>query len=77
MYIIMNRMSTFTDSLGKDQNSTRAWKAIIRGLLSPPNPTPSKPVGGDVVLVSAPNPLCVEGLPGMPACTKLGSAKFG
>jgi hypothetical protein len=24
------------------QNSTRAWKAIMRGLLSPPSPTPSK-----------------------------------
>jgi hypothetical protein len=49
----------------------------MRGLLSPPNPTPSKPVGGEVVYVSAPNPLCVEGFPGMPACTMLGSAKFG
>ena len=28
----------------------------MRGLLSPPNPTPSKPVGGEVVYVSAPNP---------------------
>ena len=28
------------------QNSSRAWKAIMRGLLSPPSPTPSKPVGG-------------------------------
>jgi hypothetical protein len=26
------------------QNSNRDWKAIIRGLLSPPKPTPSKPV---------------------------------
>ena len=49
------------------QNSTRACKAIMRGLLSPPSPTPSKPVGGEVVYVSAPNPLCVEGFPGMPA----------
>jgi hypothetical protein len=49
------------------QNSNRAWKAIIRGLLSPPKPTPSKPVGGEVADVSAPNPLCVEGFPGMPA----------
>jgi len=30
------------------QNSSRAWTAIIRGELSPPNPTPSKPVGGEV-----------------------------
>jgi len=36
-----------------------------------------QPVGGDVVDVSAPNPLCVAGLPGMPACTTMGSAKFG
>ena len=49
----------------------------MRGLLSPPNPTPSKPVGGEVVYVSAPKPLCVEGFPGMPASTMLGSAKFG
>jgi len=49
------------------QNSSRAWNAIMRGLLSPPSPTPSKPVGGEVVYVSAPNPLCVEGFPGMPA----------
>jgi hypothetical protein len=59
------------------QNSNRDWKAIIRGLLSPPKPTPSKPVGGEVVYVSAPNPLCVEEFPGIPACTMLGSAKFG
>jgi hypothetical protein len=30
------------------QNSSRAWNAIIRGELSPPNPTPSSPVGGAV-----------------------------
>jgi len=59
------------------QNSSRAWKAIMRGLLSPPSPTPSNPVGGEVVYASAPNPLCVEGFPGIPACTMLGSAKFG
>jgi len=31
-----------------DQNSTCASNATIRGELSPPNPTPSNPVGGDV-----------------------------
>ena len=31
------------------QNSNFPCTAIMRGLLSPPNPTPSKPVGGDVV----------------------------
>ena len=30
------------------QNSSRAWNAIMRGELSPPNPTPSSPVGGEV-----------------------------
>jgi hypothetical protein len=30
------------------QNSTRAWNAIMRGELSPPNPTPNSPVGGEV-----------------------------
>src|SRR5208337_2214346 len=49
----------------------------MRGLLSPPKPTPSSPVGGDVVYVSAPKPVCVEGFPGMPASTMLGRAKFG
>ena len=34
-------------------------------------------VGGAVVEVSAPNPVWVEGLPGMPAYTIVGSAKFG
>jgi len=48
----------------------------MRGLISPPKPTPSKPVGGDVVDVSAPNPLCVEGFPGMPACIMPGSAPW-
>ena len=48
----------------------------MRGELSPPKPTPSSPVGGEVVYVSAPNPTCVEGLPGMPAKTSLGSAKL-
>jgi len=49
----------------------------MRGVLSPPKPTPSKPVGGEVVEVSAPNPVWVVGFPGMPASTMLGSAKFG
>ena len=49
----------------------------MRGVLSPPNPTPSRPVGGEVVYVSAPNPVWVEGFPGMPASTMLGSPKFG
>ncbi len=30
------------------QNSSRAWNAIMRGELSPPKPTPSSPVGGEV-----------------------------
>jgi hypothetical protein len=34
---------------GKYQNSSRAWSAIMRGELSPPKPTPSSPVGGEVV----------------------------
>src|ERR1700733_8578261 len=59
------------------QNSSRAWNAIMRGVLSPPSPTPSRPVGGEVVYVSAPNPVCVEGCPGMPASTTLGNPKFG
>jgi hypothetical protein len=33
----------------KSQNSNRAWKAIILGELSPPSPTPSRPVGGETV----------------------------
>ena len=49
------------------QNSSRAWKATMRGELSPPSPTPSSPVGGEVVYVSAPKPVCVDGLPGTPA----------
>src|ERR1700680_3102671 len=49
----------------------------MRGVLSPPNPTPSRPVGGEVVEVSAPNPVCVVGFPGMPASTMLGRPKFG
>jgi hypothetical protein len=32
----------------RSQNSRRPWNAIIRGELSPPNPTPSNPVGGEV-----------------------------
>lgn len=31
------------------QNSNRACMAIMRGELSPPKPTPSNPVGGEVV----------------------------
>ena len=34
---------------GAAQNSSRVWNATMRGLLSPPKPTPSKPVGGEVV----------------------------
>src|ERR1700677_1908337 len=49
------------------QNSILPWKAIMRGELSPPNPTPSNPVGGEIVLVKAPKPVCVAGLPGVPA----------
>jgi hypothetical protein len=48
----------------------------MRGELSPPKPTPSKPVGGEVVAVSAPKPVCVPGRPGIPA-TEVGKAKFG
>ena len=59
------------------QNSNRSWNAIIRGELSPPKPTPSKPVGGDVVEPMAPNPVWEEGRPGMPAITIAGSAKLG
>ena len=49
------------------QNSRRAWNAIIRGELSPPSPTPSRPVGGEVAYVKAPKPVWVDTLPGMPA----------
>jgi len=49
----------------------------MRGVLSPPNATPSRPVGGEVVYVSAPNPVWVEGFPGIPARTLLESPKFG
>ena len=48
----------------------------MRGELSPPSPTPSSPVGGEMVLVSAPKPVCVAGSPGVPAWL-VGSAKFG
>lgn len=34
-------------------------------------------MGGAVVAVSAPKPVCVEVLPGMPAKTLVGKAKFG
>src|ERR1700728_5152825 len=47
----------------------------MRGEVSPPSPTPSNPVGGEVVLSSVPN--LEMGEPGTPACTVLGSAKFG
>jgi hypothetical protein len=36
----------------------------MRGVLSPPKPTPSRPVGGEVVDVSAPNPALGGGLSG-------------
>src|ERR1022692_3628821 len=58
------------------QNSSFACTAIIRGELSPPNPTPSSPVGGDVVELIAPKPVCVAGCPGIPATTD-GKAKLG
>jgi len=64
-------------SRSEAQNSRRNWNAIIRGVLSPPKPTPSNPVGGDVLNVIAPKPVSVEGFPGIPANTMLGSAKFG
>ena len=32
-----------------NQNSSRAWNAIICGELSPPSPTPRRPVGGETV----------------------------
>ena len=37
------------DGCTSAQNSRRDWNAIMRGVLSPPKPTPSKPVGGEVV----------------------------
>ena len=49
------------------QNSILPWNAIIRGELSPPSPTPSSPVGGEMVLVTAPKPVWVPGFPGVPA----------
>src|ERR1700733_2878013 len=61
---------------GVTQNSILPWNAIIRGELSPPSPTPSKPVGGEIVLVKAPKPVWVAGLPGGPA-RLLGKAKLG
>ena len=48
----------------------------MRGELSPPSPTPRSPVGGDVVEVIEPKPVCVAAWPGMPATTD-GSAKLG
>jgi uncharacterized glyoxalase superfamily protein PhnB len=47
----------------------------MRGELSPPRPTPSRPVGGEIVLVSAPNPVCVAGSPGMPPLVIAGQSK--
>src|SRR5580700_3232261 len=47
----------------------------MRGEVSPPSPTPSSPVGGEVALSSVPNLAICE--PGTPAWTVLGSAKFG
>jgi hypothetical protein len=48
----------------------------MRGELSPPRPTPSSPVGGEMVLCSVPN---FGGMysPGTPACTLLGQRKVG
>jgi hypothetical protein len=43
------RVVGFRLSSEGDQNSSFNCTAIMRGLLSPPRPTPSKPVGGDVV----------------------------
>ena len=57
------------------QNSILPWNAIMRGELSPPRPTPSSPVGGEMVLVSAPKPVWVAGSPGVPAWL-VGSAKL-
>src|ERR1700728_556797 len=58
------------------QNSIRARKAIMRGELSPPSPTPKRPVGGEIVLSRVPN---FGGIysPGTPASTLLGNAKLG
>jgi hypothetical protein len=39
------------------QNSILPWNAIMRGELSPPSPTPSSPVGGEMVLVNEPKPV--------------------
>jgi hypothetical protein len=33
----------------EDRNNVGIWMAITRGELSPPRPTPSNPVGEDVV----------------------------
>ncbi len=49
---------------GRGQNSRRDWKAIMRGELSPPRPTPRRPVGGEVVYVRAPKPVWVAGFAG-------------
>ncbi len=45
-----------TDTEGRHpQNSIRPSNAIMRGEVSPPSPTPSSPIGGEVVLCSVPN----------------------
>jgi hypothetical protein len=72
---LVNQSGRSTGSL--PQNSSFTCTATMRGLLSPPKPTPSKPVGGDVVYVRAPNPVCVVGFPGTPASIMLGRPKFG
>ena len=56
-------------------NSILPWKAIMRGELSPPSPTPSRPVGGEMVLCIVPERVGIIE-PGTPASTLLGSAKF-
>ncbi len=43
----------------------------MRGELSPPRPTPNKPVGGEIVLCRVPNFAGME-TPGTPASTELG-----
>ena len=48
----------------------------MRGELSPPRPTPSSPVGGEMVLSRVPN-LAGTYSPGTPASTLLGNAKLG
>lgn len=54
---IILQLAHFPGLCLKAQNSILPWKAIMRGELSPPRPTPSRPVGGEMVLVSAPKPV--------------------